>query len=231
MKTKMIYLMVILSSSFILHAQVKNLGNTPSIFMLTKDQKELVEGKPSRESVKQLKNFKRQGYMEIPGYPSLAKQLDMTKAIQISTDDKGLPRFVVRSYHAAAEDYIAASKFAEAAMKTSILGMLESLIEDRIKTGIGVENPSKTELESVSNMASASKLIAYKKLTNIIIPFSAYKELNNGYEVWIQGAYDKYEIQRVAQEQAELILKERNEKLMKENDNLLNSDEEYKNFH
>ena len=198
-------------------AQTSN-EEKPYVYQLSKEEEQIAFQKPPRECRKQAKRLYKDGYKEVPGDPILDRQQYYVNILKIKKANDGKPKFLISSYRADAEDFIAARKFAEHSVKMSLAGYISTTVVDIIKTSVDVNNLSKTELNSLSKMASQSKSLIAQEVGNLLIPFVATKELPNGFSIWVTAAVDREEIYAIAKKVMKNEMLKENLKMEKEVD-------------
>jgi hypothetical protein len=198
-------------------AQTSN-QEKPNIYQLSKEEEQIAFQKPPRECRQQAKKLYKDGYKEVPGDAILDRQQYYVNILRIKKTNDGKPRFIISSYRADTEDFIAARKFAEHSVKMSLAGYISTTVVDIIKTSVDVNNLSKSELNSLSKMASQSKSLIAQEVNNLLIPFVAAKELDNGFSVWVTAAVDREELYSIAKKVMKNEMLKENLKMEKEVD-------------
>ena len=189
---KFLFLVVVACSMFTT-SLVKG-QNTPDkkfIYSLGDDESKAAFGKIPKEISKQARAISKSGYKEYPGESTIERQLYQTSILRIKSDLQGNHRFLMTTELASAEDLIAGKHLAIMSAKLTLSGFISTSIAEILATEIDVSNISKSELASLTNLVSSSKGLIMQEITNLMVPFACYKELDNGYSSWITVAIDK----------------------------------------
>lgn len=173
---------------------------------LAKQQKELNEinmkmlkAKPTKDSKKQAKELKREGWVVPAGDPSIELQITKSQLYgeELMADENGAPtkRFILQTGQTTAGSYNAAVAAARTAAQTELAALLKTEIVAAIQQKLDNSQGSALNATTVDKFNERARAIVDESLTNSIRILTIYRRLpNNNFEVQVRLAYDKKEL-------------------------------------
>lgn len=168
-----------------------------------KEQKELIKNRKSmskltqkqvsanvwKQSKKQAKAWKKEGWKSCPGAPTLDQQMNTALMYQYEMDGE-FPRYIVGRSNAIAGSFGMARKQAIARARLDIAGSIEMEVAELIEnTDINTEM-SAAEVETAGKIVATGQQFVQQTLGRTDVVFEAYREKNGKTEVMVTVGYD-----------------------------------------
>lgn len=172
--------------------------------------------KAIRAARKEAKQYKKDGYYNVPGSPPLDMQLERSWKYYYMTDEDGSPAYMTATGIAVGETHFAASIAAREMAKLTIAGAATSKVAEIINTNVA-NNPLNTEdAISVTKVVAAAKTLVAERLTSLETLVEMHKKIGKNVEINIVLAFSS----KVAKEIANNVIR----KSLEEETNLLQGD-------
>ena len=187
-----------------------------------KELRKEIRDKALKESRKEAKSYKKQGYYVAPGALPMEKQIEKAWMRQYEEDDIGYPKYIVASGNSVANSQSAAKLQATELAKLELAGTISTQVAALIENSIANQQLSAEEAASVTKTVAASKNIIAQELGRVIPLFEIYRKVDKNVESNVRIAYNsemamavaKKSIQKELEKETE-IAHEKLEKLMK----------------
>lgn len=195
-----------LFSTLMMVALVAIGANAQSASELARQQQELngimrksLDAKPTKESKKLAKEYKKQGWTVPAGERSIEQQVTESQLLssELMADENGAPtkRFIQHTAQSTAGTYNAAYAASRSNAQVEIANMLETEIAAAMQGKLDNAQNSAISATTVEKFNQRIKAIVHESLTNSIPVLAIYRVLpNNSYEVQVRIAYDKKEV-------------------------------------
>lgn len=181
---------------------------------LTKELKD----KAIKSARKEAKNLQKEGWNVPPGALPLDKTLEAAWVKQMTTDEKGDPRYITADGNGVAESKTAAEMQAIEMGKLQLAGLVQTNISSLISANIGNEQLSTKDAASVTEIVQSAKNIIATELGYVNPFFKLYKDLKGDVvEVQVRLFYDSKQSMSIAKK----VVKEELEKKLQMNEEQL----------
>lgn len=199
--------------------------NAQSVADLVKKQREnnkavmgLVDIDVTKEAKKRAKALKKEGWQEPAGTAEIAKQITQGQLMgqEPMADSKGDPikRYIMHTATVTSGSESAGYAAARAQCQREIAAMLKTKIAGVFEVKADNAQESAIDATTVDKFNERSKVIFDATLTNMIPVVHIYRVLPNyNYQVQVQIALDKKELQRVLKQQLAKQLEQEGDKL------------------
>lgn len=190
---------------------------------LVKLNKDMQGIKASKESRKQAKEMKKEGWKVAPGALSLEQQIERSSLYQnMFEEDAVTPMYVWGDASTTAENYDAGKMQALELARLNLVGSIEANITQIVENNRDNKQLSAGRAASVVKTLSASKTFITQKLGQTIPIIDTYRELPNGnVVVRVQTFYSMEKAREIALDVVRGELEKEGEDLGNELDQLL----------
>lgn len=142
-----------------------------------------------KQSKKQAKAWKKEGWKSCPGAPTLEQQMNTSLMYQYEMDGE-FPRYIVGRSSATASSFGLARKQAIARARLDIASSIQVEVAELIEnTDLNTEM-SAAEVESAGKILATGQQFVQQTLGRTDVVFEAYRELNGKTEVMVTVGYD-----------------------------------------
>ena len=170
---------------------------------------------------KEVKRLEKNGWETAPGTLPMDKQLERSYLYQEQLDDNMEPAYITVTVTAIGENYIAAKKQAEAILKPTLAGKIQSNVTEIIENTVSTKQLAPGEAASVVQTLSQSKEIISQELGSMITIVDLFRTLKNGNkEVSVTCAYSMAKAKQVAKDVVKKELEKGNSDLQKKWDDI-----------
>lgn len=197
--------------------QKEVIRNRKAMSKLTRKQ---VSDNVWKQSKKQAKAWKKEGWKSCPGAPSLDQQMNDALMYQYEMDGE-FPRYIVGRSSAKAGTYALAHKQAIARARLDIASSIQVEVAELVENTELNTEMSLEEVETVGKIMATGQQLVQQTLGRTNVVFEAYREVNGKTEVMVTVGYDG----RAAKSTVMKMFEKEGDALRQKMENLLESKE------
>ena len=132
-----------------------------------------------KEARKEAKSYKKDGFKTFIGGIPLEKQIENAWIKSVTTNEAGLPEYLVTNARIIGGNASAAKMQATHQAKVELAGLMSSNISSLIESSISNKELSKEEAVAINKAVQASKELIIADLGRVTKEIEIYKDLNN----------------------------------------------------
>lgn len=166
--------------------QKEVIKNRKAMSKLTQKQ---VSSNVWKQSKKQAKAWKKEGWKACPGAPTLDQQMNTSLMYQYEMDGE-FPRYIVGRSSATATSFGLARKQAIARARLDIASSIQVEVAELIENTELNTEMSAAEVESAGKILATGQQFVQQTLGRTDVVFEAYREVNGKTEVMVTVGYD-----------------------------------------
>jgi hypothetical protein len=186
------------------------------------EKKKFTFTKVSRDTKKEAKKYEKENWRVMPGTLSMEQQLNDSFKMQVMTDDKGLPQWIVASGSSVAQTQAAAQMQAMEVAKITLVSLLETNMKSVVESDVSNNQINAIDAASITKTIQVSANRVSKKLGYIQPMLNISRSVGNNTEVKVLIGYN-YEIAK------QYILNEMKAELQLETDDVRKRYEKFLN--
>lgn len=186
------------------------------------EKKKFTFTKVSRDTKKEAKKYEKENWRVMPGTLSMEQQLNDSFKMQVMTDDKGLPQWIVASGSSVAQTQAAAQMQAMEVAKITLVSLLETNMKSVVESDVSNNQINAIDAASITKTIQVSANRVSKKLGYIQPMLNISRSVGNNTEVKVLIGYN-YEIAK------QYILNEMKAELQLETDDIRKRYEKFLN--
>ena len=187
-----------------------------------KTLKKSLKKRTIKESRKEAKRLKKEGYVTPAGKLPLEKQLEDAWIKQYEVDAEGFPIYYVATQKATSGSYSAAAMQANSLAKMDLAGQIQTKVSQIVDARISNSELGQNEAATVTDVVSASKSVISATLGRTLPLVEIYRTLpNNNVEVMVMIGYSSEVATKVALQAIRDDLAKKSAELAKKLDNIV----------
>lgn len=172
-----------------------------------------------KQSKKQAKIWKKEGWKASPGAPSLEQQMNDALMYQYELDGD-FPRYIVGRSSAVAGTFALARKQAIARARVDIASSIQTEVTELLEDSEMNTEMSASEVESAGRMLATGQQFVQQTLGRTTVVFEAFRERSGKVEVMVNVGYDG----RAARSTVLKLFEKESDELRQKMENLLKND-------
>lgn len=181
-------LLVLIVSSISAQTQVEIMRERQWIVQQTKQE---LDKKVSKETKKEAKRLKKEGWIVTPGALPLEKQLERSYLMQYEYDANLFPKYIMANAQSIGENYDNAKTTAMAWAITNLAEQIQTEVVAVIENTIINQQIAAEDASSITETVMASKNLIAQSIGRVITVVECYRVLDNkNREVMIRVAYN-----------------------------------------
>ena len=181
-------LLVLIVSSISAQTQVEIMRERQWIVQQTKQE---LDKKVSKETRKEAKRLKKEGWIVTPGALPLEKQLERSYLMQYEYDANLFPKYIMANAQSIGENYDNAKTTAMAWAITNLAEQIQTEVVAVIENTMINQQIAAEDASSITETVMASKNLIAQSIGRVITVVECYRVLNNkNREVMIRVAYN-----------------------------------------
>lgn len=181
-------LLVLIVSSISAQTQVEIMRERQWIVQQTKQE---LDKKVSKETKKEAKRLKKEGWIVTPGALPLEKQLERSYLMQYEYDANLFPKYIMANAQSIGENYDNAKTTAMAWAITNLAEQIQTEVVAVIENTMINQQISAEDASSITETVMASKNLIAQSIGRVITVVECYRVLDNkNREVMIRVAYN-----------------------------------------
>ncbi len=201
-------------------------GMAQSDYQIKREKaKDELKQKNMKESRKEAKRMKKEGWTITPGSLPLETQLDRAYTYALDRDEDMTPVYIIGEGMSIGENYDAAKMQAMELARQQIAGKIESETTTLIDNLVGNKQLSQGEAASVTTLLAEGKSIVSQKMGRILPVLECYRTLkNNNKEVLVRIAIKDASVREVLKGYIREEMEKKGSKMSDQLDKLLKLD-------
>lgn len=181
-------LLVLIVSSISAQTQVEIMRERQWIVQQTKQE---LDKKVSKETKKEAKRLKKEGWIVTPGALPLEKQLERSYLMQYEYDANLFPKYIMANAQSIGENYDNAKTTAMAWAITNLAEQIQTEVVAVIENTMINQQIAAEDASSITETVMASKNLIAQSIGRVITVVECYRVLDNkNREVMIRVAYN-----------------------------------------
>ena len=181
-------LLVLIVSSISAQTQVEIMRERQWIVQQTKQE---LDKKVSKETKKEAKRLKKEGWTVAPGALPLEKQLERSYLMQYEYDANLFPKYIIANAQSIGENYDNAKTTAMAWAITNLAEQIQTEVVAVIENTMINQQIAAEDASSITETVMASKNLIAQSIGRVITVVECYRVLDNkNREVMIRVAYN-----------------------------------------
>ncbi len=184
---------------------------------MSKLTRKQVEENVWKQSKKQAKEWKKEGWKSSPGTPSLEQQANDAMMYQYEMDGE-FPRYIIGRSSAVSSSYAIARKHAIARARLDIASSIQTEVAELIENTDFNTEMSAGEIETAGKIVATGQQLVQQTLGRTNVVFEAYRERNGKVEVMVNVEYEG----RAAKSTVMKLFENEGDELRQKMENLLN---------
>lgn len=181
-------LVVLILSSISAQTQVEIMRERQWIVQQTKQE---LDKKVSKETKKEAKRLKKEGWIVTPGALPLEKQLERSYLMQYEYDANLFPKYIMANAQSIGENYDNAKTTAMAWAITNLAEQIQTEVVAVIENTMINQQIAAEDASSITETVMASKNLIAQSIGRVITVVECYRVLDNkNREVMIRVAYN-----------------------------------------
>ncbi len=187
-----------------------------------RDLKKELRKNADRESRKEAKQLKKEGWKVMPGKLPLDKQIQATKYAELDRSDKGEKLYFVGTHQAVGGNYTAATQIANDRARLELARSVCAEVGQKIEQQMANTDFGQGDIKIIDEFVSANKSIVSARLHGATPTLEIYRIGENGqYEARVALKIDAQQALRDAKAGLSAGLKEKSAKLAADLDKIL----------
>lgn len=174
-----------------------------------------------KQSKKQAKQWKKEGWKAAPGSASLEQQMNDVLTCQYELEGE-FPRYIIGRSSAVAGTYALARKQAISRARLDIASSIQTEVAELVENTELNTEMSAAEVETVGKVMATGQQFVQQSLGRTSVVFEAYRERNGKTEVMVNVSYDgreaKSTVMKMFEKEGE-ALRQKMDKLINKNEN------------
>lgn len=167
---------------------------------LNKINREMVDGKVTKSAKAEAKRLKKEGWQVVAGGKDIAHQVTDVQLLgeELMADESGNPtkRYIIRNGMSTAGTMNTATAAARAQAQVELAAMIETRVAGAMENKLDNAQSATITASTIEKFHQRAKSIIDATLTNTRTVLVVYRELqNHNYQVQVQLAFDKKEIE------------------------------------
>lgn len=175
-----------------------------------------------KNTKKEAKRLKKEGWVVSPGSLPLEKQLERSFLMEFEYNADMFPKYIMGSAQSIAENYDAAKTSATSLAITNLAGKIQTEVTALIENTVASKQLSAEEAASITETVMASKYLISQSIGRTVVVVECYRVLKNkNKEVLVRIAYDGEMAKQAARDAVREELSKKGEKLHEQLDKAL----------
>lgn len=175
-----------------------------------------------KNTMKEAKRLKKEGWVVPPGSLPLEKQLERSFLMEYEYDADMFPKYIMGNAQSIAENYDAAKTSATSLAITNLAGQIQTEVTALIENTVASSQLSAEAAASITETVMSSKNLISQSIGRTIVVVECYRTLKNkNKEVLVRIAYNGEMAKMAARNAVRDELSKKGEKLHEQLDNAL----------
>ncbi len=146
--------------------------------------------KVSRDTKKEAKRLKKDGWQVFPGSTPLANQLNSAYAKQSATTEEGFPQWIIAHGSSVAQTQAAAEMQSIELAKNNLVGLIETNMKSVVESDVSNNQLDEKDAVSITKTIQVSANRVSKKLGMVQPLFKIYRSVKKNTEVQVMIGYN-----------------------------------------